>query len=197
MGDIKSALEIAMEKVAKLGETTEEERLKWKYVPAGEQLAAKCLREDCNLIAELKQYPENVKKYVIEGAVSILVRNIAIPKTDAAKINNKKAMDGLKTLKTDKVGVENIYSKMRYLFNHYSQEGEQQRKQAYQSLRASFEAQIQQAMKQQMGNNTTGMRINVEQQPQFQQEWHRVSTQLESQYLTLLSEYKQALLNIP
>ena len=41
MGDIKSALEIAMEKVAKLGEATEEERLKWKHAPQGEELAAR------------------------------------------------------------------------------------------------------------------------------------------------------------
>ena len=33
MADIKSAREIAMEKIEKLGEATEEERLKWKYVP--------------------------------------------------------------------------------------------------------------------------------------------------------------------
>ncbi len=33
--EIKSAREIAMEKVEKLGEVTEEERLKWKYVPEG------------------------------------------------------------------------------------------------------------------------------------------------------------------
>ncbi len=43
--DIKSALEIAMEKVEKLGEATVEERLKWKYLPQGKQLAAKYLKD--------------------------------------------------------------------------------------------------------------------------------------------------------
>ena len=41
MSDIKSAHEIAMEKVEKLGEVTDEERLKWKYVPEGEKLASR------------------------------------------------------------------------------------------------------------------------------------------------------------
>ena len=36
MDDIKSALEIAMEKVEKLGEATDEVRLRWKYVPRGQ-----------------------------------------------------------------------------------------------------------------------------------------------------------------
>ncbi len=82
MGDIKSALEIAMEKVAKLGEATEEERLKWKYVPLGEQLAVKYLKESCNMVAELSPYQENVRKYVADGAAEILIRNISLPKND-------------------------------------------------------------------------------------------------------------------
>jgi len=195
MSDVKSAYEIAMEKVEKLGEATEEERLKWKYVPQGEQLAARYLKEDCNLVTELSQHPENVKKYIIDGAASILIRNISLPKNDVAKGNNRKAMDGLKTLKSDKVSIENVYSRIRQLFNHYDEQGEQQRKQAYESLKAEFEVKIQQAIQQQLGS-FAGMRIDVEKQPQFQQEWRKVQTQLDSQYLNLLHEYKQELSDI-
>jgi len=46
---IKSAREIAMEKVEKLGEATEEERMEWKFIPQGESLAGKYLGKDCNL----------------------------------------------------------------------------------------------------------------------------------------------------
>ena len=46
MGDIKSAREIAMEKIDKLGEPTEEERLEWKYLPEGEKLAARYLKNE-------------------------------------------------------------------------------------------------------------------------------------------------------
>ena len=35
MGDIKSAREIAMEKIGKLGEVTDEERLKWDMSQKG------------------------------------------------------------------------------------------------------------------------------------------------------------------
>ena len=196
MDDIKSAREIAMEKVGKLGEATEEERLKWKYVPQGQQLAAKYLKENLNLVPELSQYQESVKKYIIEGAAEVLIRNISLPKNDVVKKSNRKAMDGLKVLKSDKVSVENVYSQIRYLFNHYAEQGEQQRKQAYQSLKTEFEAKIQQAIQQQMGGSPIGMRIDVERQPQFQQEWLKVQSQLDSQYLTLLSEYKRELSSI-
>jgi len=192
MSDMKSAHEIAMEKVAKLGEATEEERLKWKYVPQGEELATWYLKEDCNLVAELSQYQENVKRYIIEGSAEILIRNISLPKNDTARRNNRRAMDGLKTLKSDKVSVENTFSRIRNIFNHYAEQGEQQRQQAYQSLKTEFEAKIQQAVQQQLGT-LTGIKVDVEKQPQFQQEWHRIQTQLDSQYVNLLNEYKREL----
>lgn len=195
MADVKSAREIAMEKVEKLGEATEEERLKWRHVPQGEQLAARYLKEDCSLVAELSQHPENVRKYIIEGAANILIRNISLPKNDAAKGNNRRAMDGLKTLKKDKVSVENVYSRIRNIFKHYAEQGEQQRKQAYESLRAEFEAKLQQAVQQQLGS-FIGMKIDVERQPQFQQEWRNLQNQLDSQYLNLLHEYKRELSDI-
>ncbi len=196
MGDIKSAAEIAMEKAEKLGKATDEERLKWKYVPEGERLAARYLKEHCNLVAELGQYEENIKKYVIEGASEILIRNIALPKDSSAERTNRRVMDGLKNLKSDKVSVENVYSKIRRIFNHYLEQGKQQKKQAYESLKAEFEVKLQQALQQQLGP-LVGIKINVETQPQFQEEWRKVQAQLDSQYLTLLSEYKEELLAIP
>jgi hypothetical protein len=196
MGDIKSALEIAMEKVEKLDKATDEERRKWKYVPEGERLAAKYLKQDLNLVAELSNYEEKLLRYIKEGASEVLIRNINLPKNELAKRTNKKAMEGLKTLKSDKVGMENIYSKMRSIFKHYAEQGEQQRKQAYGGLKAEFEAKVKQAMQQQLGS-FIGINIDVERQPQFQEEWRRLQIQLDSQYLTLLNEYKQELLAIP
>ncbi len=104
-------------------------------------------------------------------------------------------MDGLKLLKSDKVRVENVYSKIRYLFNHYAEQGEQQRQKAYESLKTELEAKIQQAMQQQLGP-LIGMKIDVEKQPQFQQEWRKIQTQLDSQYLSHLNEYKRELSEI-
>ena len=195
MGDIKSALELAMEKIEKLDKATDEERLKWKYVPEGERLAAKYLKQDCNLAVELSQCEETVRRYIIEGAGDILIRNINLPRNDSAKRNNRRAMDGLKNLKSDKVGVENVYSKIRRIFNHYAEEGEQQRRQAYESLKTEFEAKLQQAVQQQLGS-LMGIKVDVEKQPQFREEWRKIQVQLDSQYLKLLDEYKRELLSI-
>ncbi len=195
MGDIKSAREIAMEKVERLGTATDEERLKWKYVPEGGKMAVSYLKQECNLVAELGKYEENIKGYIIKGAGDILIRNINLPKDDLDKRNNRQAMDGLKTIKSDKVGVENVYSKIRRIFEHHVEQGEQQRKQAYESLKTEFEAKVQQALQQQLGS-LGGIKVDVERQPQFQEEWRKLQSRLDSQYLKLLDEYKQELSSI-
>ena len=190
MGEIKSAAEIAREKLAKIGEPTEAERLKWKYGPEGEKLAAKYLKQDCNLVNEVSKYDEKAKKVVVTSVNGILMRNISLPRNDDARKTTKKAMDGLKALKNDKVAAENVFSKIRHVLDHYVQEGAEQKKQAYESLKAEFETKIQQAIRQQTGVNNARMNIDVEKQPQFLEEWQKVQAQMEAQYLTLLDEYK-------
>ena len=192
MGEIRSAADIAREKIEKLGEVTEEERLKWKYAPEGEKLAARYLREDCNLTAEIDKFDEKARKIVAGGVNDILMRNIGLPQNDALRRATKRAMDGLKTIKNDKVAVENVFSKIRNILEHYTGQGAEQKKQAYESLKAEFEEKVQQALRQKMGVNAK-MNIDVEKQPQFLEEWQRLQARLEAQYLTLLDEYKQEL----
>lgn len=197
MSDVRSAREIALEKVEKLGDATPDERLQWKYRPEGEQLAARYLKDDENLAAGLGRYEEAVRKYVRAGAADVLIRNITLPKNDHAKNINRKAMDGLRLVKTDKAQLENIFSRMRQLFNHYADQGEKQRKQAYQSVKMDFEAKIRPEIEKQRMGTFSRVEIDVEKLPQFQQEWRKVLNQLDSQYLALLKEYKEGLAAIP
>jgi len=192
MGDIKTAAEIAREKLARIGEPTEQERLKWKFGPEGEKLAALYLKEDTNLVGELKKFDDKAKPFIVAAVSDILLRNIGLPRNEAARRANKKAMDGIKTIKNDKVAVENVFSRMRHVLDHYTQEGAKQKKQAYESLKAEFDEKIQQAVRQKTGVNAR-VNIDVEKQPQFIEEWQRLQAQMEAQYLNLLDEYKQEL----
>jgi hypothetical protein len=192
MGEIKSAAEIAREKLEKIGEPTEQERLKWEFTPEGEKLAALYLKEDINLINEMKKYNDETRKIITSSINDILLRNINLPRNETARRNNKKAMDGIKVLKNDKVAVENVFSKMRHVLDHYIQEGAKQKKQAYESLKKEFDDKIQEAIRQKTGVNAQ-VNIDVEKQPQFLEEWQRLQSQMEAQYLTLLDEYKQEL----
>jgi hypothetical protein len=104
-------------------------------------------------------------------------------------------MDGIKLIKKDKTAVENVFSKIRYIFNHYDEQGEAQKKEAYEQVKEQFAMKLQQAMQQQMGTNAR-MDINVEQHPQFQEEWRKALLRLDAQYVQHLTDYKHALLAI-
>ncbi len=192
MGEIKTAAQIAQEKLEKIGGATQEERLRWKYMPEGEKLAARYLKEEVNLAGELGKFEKEAAKYVIAAASDILIRNIMLPRNEVLQKTNEKVMDGLKTIKTDKVAAENIFNQIRYVLDHFMKQGEQQKKQAYESLKADFEERIQQAMRQRTGMDTN-VKINVEQQPQFLEEWQRLLASMDAQYTKRLDEYKQAL----
>ena len=196
MADIKSAYEIAMEKIKDIESATPEERLKWKFVPKGEELAGKYMKDDINLTTELSNYKDEERKFIVQGVSSILVRNIDLPKNDAIKKNNRKAMDGLKLIKKDKTAVENVFSKIRYIFNHYAEQGETQKKEAYEQVKEQFAIKLQQAMQQQMGANAKMNNIDVERHPQFQEEWRKMLIRLDAQYTQHLNEYKHDLLAV-
>jgi hypothetical protein len=193
MSDIKSAREIALEKMEKLPKATPEELLMWKYTPEGEKLGSLFLFKDINLVAEIGSFDEKVRQYIRYGASEVLARNLDLPKGEPERKTNKKAMDGLKLLKTDKVVAENILSQLRNIFKHYSEQGEQARRGAYAQLKTEFEARLRQSMSQQ-GGSMPNTRIDVEKQPQFQEEWHKVQQQIDSQYIRLLNEFRRDLI---
>jgi len=195
MDEMKSAYERAMERAESLGSASDEDMKKWKYIPEGEKLAARYLKEEYDISTEISKYDEKVRKYVLEGAQGVFIRYIDLPRNDVVKKRNKKVMEAIKELKRDKVGIENVYTKMRRIFSHYEKEGEQQRRQTYESVKRDFEAKLMQAAQQQLGS-APPPKTNVESHPQFQQEWRRILAQLDSQYLKLLDEYKKEILTI-
>jgi hypothetical protein len=192
--EMKSAYDRAMERIKSLEEPSKEEVLTWKYVPEGQKLAVRFLKEEFSLVTEMGKFKDEERRYVAKGAEEVLLRNIVLPVHDMAKKNNKRAMDAIKAIKKDKTAVENVFTKMRRVFDHYAGEGEQQRKQAYEMLKQDFQMKLQQAMRQQgIPANT---KINIESQPQFQEEWHLALSQMDAQYNQLLDEYKQEISNL-
>lgn len=192
--EMKSAYDRAMERIKDLEDPSKEEVLSWKFVPEGQKMAVRFLREEFNLAVEMGKFKDEERRYVAKGVEEVLLRNIVLPVHDTAKKNNKKAMEAVKAIKKDKTAVENVFTKMRRVFDHYGSEGEQQRKQAYEMLKQDFQVKLQQAMRQQgIPANT---RVNVESQPQFQEEWHMTLSQMDAQYNQLLDEYKRELASL-
>jgi hypothetical protein len=165
-----------------------------EYLPKGNALAAKYLKgEISELKAELAKYDKGTRKYLFQGIEETFLGNILLPQNEPAKQRAKKAQRGILEIKQSKKRLESVFEKMGALFNYY----EQSRQQAYMQLKQNFEARmggIKQAAEQQLG---TKVAINVELQPQFQEEWRKYLAQLNSQYEPLLAEQKQEIQSLP
>ncbi|MBM4452467.1 MAG: hypothetical protein FJ024_08350 [Chloroflexi bacterium] len=194
MSEMKSAWEKALEKTEKLGKLTEDELRRLEYLPIGNKLAAKYLElehPNNELNSELTKHKgTGARKYIVEGAQETFLRNINLPHHDRDKQVAKKAMSGLKLLKENKNQLDAVFERIENLFNYY----EQARQQTFTQFKQSFEDKVRRAapaLQQQM-KNTAALEAGLQQQ--FQEEWQRVSSQLDSQYQKALEEHKEQIL---
>jgi hypothetical protein len=193
--EIKSAREIAMEKIAALDEVTAGDKLKWKYVPEGEQLAARYIKDGHDIAATISAFAFDAQAYVRTGAEDTLLANIQLPVNEAVINRNKKAVEGVLAIKKDKNASTKLVNQMKQILGHYTDQGAEQRKQTHEALKRQYEAKVKQALKKQMGDKAveSDLGINVETLPQFQEEWRRAAAQMDDQYLKLLDEFKREL----
>ena len=193
MSEMKSAWEKALEKAQKLGELSEEELKQFEYVPVGNRLASRYLYEtDFNLDAELTKYRgTGVRKYVVQGAQEILVRNIILPQSDRDRQATVRAMAGLRLLKENKSQLELVLDRITNLINYY----QQARQQTYLQFKKDFETKLQQANQ---AAQQRGARVHMEPEshPQFLEQWRQISSQLNAQYEKALEEHRQLILKI-
>ncbi|MCL1886038.1 MAG: hypothetical protein FWF98_04725 [Dehalococcoidia bacterium] len=196
--DIKSARDIALEKIAALDSATSDERMKWKFTPKGVQLAIKYFKDCEDLTAVIAAYPAEAQPFVKSGAEKVLLDNVQLPYNDVVSARNNKALDAVLYIKHDKAAATKMLEQIKHILGHYADQGEVQRKEAQALLKQQFEAKIKQAVKAQGGadGDDTGLGINVTTLPQFQEELRRTITQMDNQYLSLLDEYKRELRNI-
>ena len=191
MGMFKSAFEKAMEKAERLGRASPEELKRMDHIPRGNAIAAKYLRgEVTNLLSEFSQYDADVREYLVEGALETLLRNICLPRDTRTKQTSSKALEGILALKQNKEFVRDVFDNIEHLFTYY----EAALQQAFARLRQEIEARFsdtKKAVEQQLGS---AVEIDVERQPQFQEEWRKARAGLDAQYEKVLEEHKQRLL---
>lgn len=194
MGEIRSAKEIVADRLKDIGEITEEDRLRWKYVPVGEKLAGRYMNERLELEPELAAFSPQELPFVKRGLTQALLVNFDLPRNESAIKRNAKVMNALMEIKEDKESVAGALGEMQRISDHYSEMGEEQRNKAKQALKNKFEQSLRQALRAQGKEFTAEM--NVEQYPQFQEEWQRTQVRLDTQYVNSMSEIKKYLAQV-
>ena len=194
MGEIKSALEIAMEKAERLGKASREELEKERWQSKGKKIAAQYINGEIeSLRQELEKLSPGEIQEAISGAVEVLIRNIILPRDKYQWDNIKKAISGLTDLKG--TSVRQVTDRIVELLKMYEHTVNQYQEQ----VKAQFQAKLgglQQAIAQQYGQEVAA-NLDLEALPEFQQEWGKIRSEIDSQFEEQLNQMKTYLTNLP
>ncbi|MDL1958203.1 MAG: hypothetical protein LWX01_03465 [Deltaproteobacteria bacterium] len=179
MTEIRSAIEIAMEKADRLGRATKEELETEKWQDHGRRIVVRYLQGEIeDLKAGLSDISGNELPLVLKGATEILLRNIVLPRDKDQWLDIKKALSGFVELKGSVAN--QIIPRIEQLLESY----EQTRDQYYEQLKMQMQSQlggIKQAISQQYGT-AIASEIDVNSLPEFQKEWSRISSEITDQF---------------
>lgn len=185
--EIKSTLEIVLEKVEKLGKASKEELRREELIKEGRRLAAKFLNEkDFSLLKALATVKPEDKPLILRGMVDTLVRNIVFPRDEHAIAEIERALLGLEQVFAAFPQVKQLTAEIKKLLLLFYQ----QQKQIYEQFKQQFKAQfseVEEALKEQYGEQ---IKVDIEMQPKFQEEWRKIKGQLEEQYRQQLDYLK-------
>ncbi len=189
MAEIKSALELALEKAERIGKASPEEMQRIQWQEQARHLAAAYLREDINLEEKLREAPPQAQPVLAGTIRETLLRNIVLPREGVVDDNVTRALAGILQVVRDKKAAKGVVLEIDRIFKSFIQV----RQNALEQLRAQFNMQldsVKRALEAQMHRQ---VKIDVEQTPQFQEQWRTFEAQLIQQFEPLLERQKAML----
>jgi len=190
LAEIKSALELALEKAERYGKASQEEMAAAQYQEQGRQLAVRFLKGEGDLAAELKALPPQAQPAARVAIKEVFLRNLGLPREDQPDQRRDRALAGLLLVAADPKNMARCKAELEQISQQYLQF----RNNALQQLKARFSqgiGQMERAMEAKTGQR---VRLEVEHLPQFQEEWRRFQGQLLDQFEPVLADLKQRML---
>ncbi|MBM4302228.1 MAG: hypothetical protein FJ121_12020 [Deltaproteobacteria bacterium] len=187
MAEIKSALELALEKAEQYGRASREEMELARRQEEGRRLAVQHLKGEGDLSADLKNLPPQTQPAARLAIKEVFLRNLGLPRENAVDPRQDRAVEGLLLVADNRKAMAHLQTEMEQLLQQFLQF----RSNALQQLKARFAAgvgQMQQAME---AKYRQPMNLDVERLPQFQEEWLRFKGQLQQQFEPVMAKLKE------
>lgn len=190
MAEIRSSLEIALERASRLGSIDKEEVERERLRDEGKRIAASFLANaDGKLIDAFKGYSPQAIALVMDGAMEILSRNISLPRDKMQWKDIDRAMEGVLQLKGSLAK-----GLLEYIKEHL-QAYDETKSQYLQQVKAQFQAKLsgmQHAVAKQYGMGMAA-NLDVEMLPEFQNEWSKISAEIDEHFRQQLNQAKEQL----
>ncbi len=190
MAEIKSTMDLVMERAARIGKASSEELRQSEARTRGMHLTVDYLDgKSSRLLEELEREDAAVQMAIRQGMVESLLRNIFLARDDVQLERVTRASQGLVELSGNARDVASICQELRHIIDGYARHREQLRRQLEDQVRVQYE----QALARQMGEQAGELNIDPALQPKFKEEWSRIEAELDSQYMQALEQHKTTL----
>lgn len=185
MAEIRSTMDMVMERAAKMAAEAKDDTGDEKSLHEGMRLAAEYLQgADIDLTLRLQDYSPADQPEVLQGIADTLLRNIVLPRDEILLESSLKSLAGVAELAAG--DISSICQELQQILNQYSQHKEQMQQQLDDAIRSQLEQKLAQQGTQLSGD----MEINPAMHPQYQEELEKMMTNLNSQYTEALDQRK-------
>ncbi|WP_446011867.1 DUF6657 family protein [Candidatus Electrothrix sp.] len=189
MAEIKSTMELVMERAARMGRASNEEVQQEEIQRSGMKLAADFLDGKIDsLMTTLAEQPEAQQMSIRSGMVETLLRNIFLHRDEPGKERTDKATQGIREISGNAGEVGRICAEMQNILGQYNQHREQLHQQLEEQIRMQYEQMLAQQAQQ-------GGGVNLEQalEAKINEELGKMEAELTDQYNQALEQYKGAI----
>jgi len=184
MGDkIKSTLELALEKAEKIGKASKEELQLIELKEKAQKLSARFLKNEVEdfekALTELLQGKNpSQRKEIIKSMVEVFLKNITLPWFEYQIDNSKKALEGLTFIFKNIPEISRLTQEIERILKEYYNHKEA----IYNELKSRFEGGVEELEKNLSAQLGAEVKINIEEHPQFKEEWRKIKEKLDEEY---------------
>ena len=189
MGEIKSALELALERtnnvqgdkklIEKNNAIDEGRKAAFEYM---EKKDAK----ETTLEKLIKESSKENQQWLREGMFKVLISNLKLPDDESSFDKINKIRDGFAAIAEDKKDIIFLFSQVEQVFKQYLEN----KISIIENLNNNFEQKLkekEEALSKQLGTNVT---LKPENDPEYKEYLHKVTNQLDQQYREVIVKIK-------
>jgi len=189
MAEIKSTMDMVLERAAKMAAAAGPEIDNEDLLKTGMRLAADFLSgKETDLAQLLTAQPAKDQVIIRKGMAQTLLRNIVLPRDEQLQASGKLALQGILVLSGKSGEIKSICQELDQLLGQYNQHKEQMTQQLDDAIRSQLEQQ--QMAKGQRSQSP----VNPAMHPQYREELGRMLTGLNNQYNDAMKQRKEMIL---
>jgi len=190
MAEIKSTMEMVLERAAKMSAETVPVTDDESLIKSGMRIAADFLNEKIiDLHRELLEQPAESQILIRKGMAQTLLRNIVLPRTEDLQESGAVAINGILLLAQNSGEIKTMCKELQQIIEQYGQHKEQTVEQLKDALRTQLEQQ------QMAAGQSSQSTINPAMHPQYKEELTKVLTSLNNQYNDAMTQRKEMILS--